>query len=160
MLHLVPDRAAALAGLRAVLRPGGVLAFVAWAEDRPWAPEAAFDAALTETLTRMGCAAPPATGGPRSGPIASAVAARDELYEAGFVEIDAWEPALRHRFTRAATRAFFLEYDRAEELAALSPAVQAEVVAAFDAALAQLPDSAFTWNARLVAAMAVQPRRG
>ena len=58
------------------------------------------------------------------------------------------------------TRAFFLEYDRAEELAALSPAVQAEVVAAFDAALAHLPDSAFTWNARLVAAMAVEPRRG
>ncbi len=160
VLHLVPDRGAALAGLRGVLRPGGVLAFVVWAEDRPWAAEAAFDAALAETLTRLGCAALPPMGGPRSGPIASAAAACDELHEAGFVEVDAWEPALRHRFTRAATRAFFLEYDRADELAALSPAVRAEVVAAFDAALAQLPDNAFTWNARLVAAMAVQARDG
>ena len=64
VLHLVPDRGAALAGLRGVLRPGGVLAFVVWAEDRPWAPEAAFDAALAEALSRMGCAAPPVDGRP------------------------------------------------------------------------------------------------
>jgi SAM-dependent methyltransferase len=160
VLHLVPDRAAALAGLRGVLRPGGVLAFVVWAQDRPWAPEAAFDAALAGALARGGSAAPPPVGGPRSGPIASAAAARAELQEAGFVEIDAWEPALHHRFRRAAARAFFVEYDRAEELAALSPALRAEVLAAFDAALAQLPDSAFAWHARLVAARAVRPPGG
>jgi len=54
--------------------------------------------------------------------VASAAAARAELQEAGFVEIDAWEPTLQHRFGRAAARAFFVEYDRAEELAALSRA--------------------------------------
>jgi SAM-dependent methyltransferase len=160
VLHLVPDRAAALAGLRGVLRPGGVLAFVVWAQDRPWAPEAAFDAALAEVLARSGSAAPPPVGGPRSGPIASAAAARAELQEAGFVEIDAWEPALHHRFGRAAARTFFVEYDRAEELAALSPALQDDVLAGFDAALAQLPDRAFAWHARLVAAQAVRPPGG
>jgi len=159
-LHLVPDRAAALAGLRGVLRPGGALAFVVWAQDRPWAPEAAFDAALAEVLARSGSAAPPPVGGPRSGPVASAAAARAELQEAGFVEIDAWEPTLQHRFGRAAARAFFVEYDRAEELAALSRARQAQVLAAFDAALAQLPDGAFAWHARLIAARAVRPPGG
>ncbi len=160
VLHLVPDRAAALAGLRGVLRPGGMLAFVVWAQDRPWAPEAAFDAALADVLARSGFAPPPPVGGPRAGPIASAAAARAELEEAGFVEIDAWEPALHHRFGRAAARAFFVEYDRAEELAALSPAVQAEVLAAFDASLARLPDRAFAWHARLAAARAIGPPGG
>lgn len=58
---------------------------------------------------------------------------------------------------RAETRALFVEYDRAAELDALSPTVRAAVLAAFDAALARLPDDAFPWDAPLVAARAVRP---
>ena len=159
VLHLVPDRAAALGGLRSLLRPGGTLAFVVWAEEaKPWAAEAAFDAALAETLARAGLAAPAQAGGPRAGPIGSATAARAELRAAGFADVDAWEPTLHYPFGRAETRALFVEYDRAAELDALSPPVRAAVLAALDAALARLPDDAFPWDAPLVAARAVRPR--
>jgi SAM-dependent methyltransferase len=159
VLHLVPDRAAALGALRSLLRPGGALAFVVWAEEaKPWAAEEAFDVALVETLARAGLAAPAPAGGPRAGPIGSAAAARAELRAAGFADVDAWEPTLHYPFGRAETRALFVEYDRAAELDALSPPVRAAVLAALDAALARLPDEAFPWDAPLVAARAVRPR--
>ena len=159
VLHLVAERAPALAGLRRVLRPGGVLAFVVWAaEGKPWAIEAAFDAALAETLARRRISAPtPAAGATRAGPIGSAGAARAELVGAGFANVEAWEPVLHHPFGRAAARALFVEYDRAADLEALSPVAQTAVLAAFDAALDGLPDAAFTWDAPLVAARAVRP---
>ena len=60
-------------GLRSLLRPGGTLAFVVWAEEaKPWAAEEAFDVALAGTLARAGVAAPAPIGGPRAGPIGSA----------------------------------------------------------------------------------------
>jgi malonyl-CoA O-methyltransferase len=153
VLHLVPDRAAALEGLRRVLRPGGMLAFVVWAaEGKPWAVEHAFDMALGETLGRAGLAVPPPAGGPRSGPIGSAAAARAELRAAGFAEVDAWEPAFHHRFGRTEARALFVEYDRAAELDGLPAAVRSAVISAFETALGDLPDGAFEWNAPLVAA--------
>jgi SAM-dependent methyltransferase len=159
VLHLVPDRAPALAALRRVLRPGGVLAFVVWAaEGKPWAIEAAFDAALAETLAQRGISAPiPAAGATRAGPLGSAGAARAELVEAGFADVEAWETVLHHPFGRAAARALFVEYDRAADLDALAPVARTAVLAAFDAALDGLPDAAFTWDAPLVAARAVRP---
>ena len=161
VLHLVPDRRPALAGLRRVLRPGGVLAFVVWAaEGKPWAIEASFEAALAGTLARAGLSAPAPAGVPRAGPIASTAAARDELAEAGFTDVEAWEPVLHHPFERAAARALFVEYDRAADLAALAPSLRADVLAAFNAELDLLPDAAFTWDAPLVAARAVRPRNG
>lgn len=159
VLHLVPDRAPALAGLRSVLRPGGMLAFVVWAaEGKPWAIEAAFDAALAETVERRGVPAPIPAGGTRAGPIGSAVTARAELLDAGFADVEAWEPVLHHPFDRAGARALFVEYDRAADLEQLSPVVRTAVLAAFDAALDVLPDAAFTWDAPLVAARAFRPR--
>lgn len=158
VLHLVPDRAAALGGLWSLLRPGGTLAFVVWAKEaKPWAAEEAFGVALATTLARAGAATPAPTGGPRAGPIGSAAAARAELRAAGFADVDAWEPTLRYPFGRAETRALFVEYDRAAELDALSPTVRAAVLAAFDTALGRLPDDAFPWDAPLVAARAVRP---
>ena len=158
VLHLVPDRAAALGGLRSLLRPGGTLAFVVWAEEaRPWAAEEAFDVALAETLAREGLAPPDPTGGPRAGPIRSAAAARAELLAAGFADVEAWERTLHYPFERTETRTLFVEYDRTAELDALPPTVQASVLAAFDAALARLPDDRFRWDAPLVAARAVRP---
>lgn len=157
VLQLVPERAAALSGLRRLLRPGGQLAFVIWAaEGKPWAIQAAFDGALAETLARAGVAAPTPTGGPRAGPIGSASAARAELRAAGFADVEAWERVLHHPFERAAAQALFVEYDRAADLEELAPTVRAAVLAAFDAALDRLPDAAFTWDAPLVAARAVR----
>ncbi len=153
VLHLVPDRATALDALRRVLRPGGMLAFVVWAaEGKPWPVEHAFDVAFVETLGRAGLAVPSPAGGPRSGPIGSAAAARAELRAAGFAEVGAWEPAFHHRFGRRAARALFVEYDRAAELDGLPAAVRSAVISAFEAALAGLPDRAFEWRAPLVAA--------
>ncbi len=159
VLHLVADRVPALAGLRHVLRPGGVLAFVVWAaEGKPWAIEAAFDAALAETVARHRVAAPAPAGGTRAGPIGSAVTARAELLRAGFADVEAWEPRLHHPFDRAGARALFVDYDRAFDLDQLSPVIRTAVLAAFDTALASLPDAAFTWDAPLVAARAIRPR--
>ena len=161
VLHLVPDRRLALAGLRHVLRPGGVLAFVTWAaEGKPWAIEAAFDAAFAGTLARASLVSPAPAGMPRAGPIGSAAAARDELAGAGYTEVEAWEILLHHPFDRDDARALFVEYDRAADLDALAPGVRAAVLAAFDAELDLLPDAAFTWDAPLVAARAVRPREG
>jgi SAM-dependent methyltransferase len=161
VLHLVPDRAPALAGLRRLLRPGGTLAFLVWApEATPWAVQAVFDTALAGTLARAGRAVPVDADGPRAGPIESAAAARDELRAAGFVDVDAWEPTLHHPFGRAGARSMVVEYDRAAELDALAPALRDSVLAAFDAALARLPDDAFPWNAPLVAARGVRPPDG
>ena len=158
VLHLVADRTLALAVLRRVLRPGGILAFVVWAaEGKPWAIEAAFDAALAETLAHEGVSAPVPAAGCRAGPIGSAVVARAELRGAGFTDVEAWEPLLHHPFGRTAARALFVEYDRAADLGALSPVVRTAVLAAFDAELDRLPDAAFTWDAPLVAARAVRP---
>ncbi len=157
-LHLVPDRAAALAGFRRLLRPGGTFAVMTWTpEPMRWAPETAFETALAETLASTGRAVPGASGGPRAGPMESAAAARAELRAAGFTDVDTWEPTLHHPFGRAEARAMFVEYDRAAELDALAPAVRAAVLAAFDAALARLPDDAFPWDAPLVAARGVRP---
>jgi SAM-dependent methyltransferase len=158
VLHLVPDRVAALAGLRRLLRPGGTLAVLTWApEPTPWAPETAFETALAETLAGTGRAEPVAGEGPRAGPMESAVAARVELRAAGFTDVGAWEPTLHHPFGRAEARAMLVEYDRAAELDALAPAERVAVLAAFDAALARLPDDVFPWDAPLVAARGVRP---
>src|SRR5450759_304783 len=63
VLHLVPDRAAALGGLRSLLRPGGTLAFVVWAgEAKPWAAEEAFDMALARTLSLIHISEPTRLG--------------------------------------------------------------------------------------------------
>ncbi len=161
VLHLVPDRRPALAGLRRVLRAGGVLSFVVWAaEGKPWAIEAAFEAAYAATLTAANVPAPSVAGGQRAGPIASVAAARDELAAAGFVDVEAWEPVLHHPFGRAGGRALVVEYDRAADLEALPAETRAAVLAAFDAELDQLPDAAFTWDAPLVAARATRPGDG
>ncbi len=158
VLHLVPDRAAALAGLRRLLRPGGTLSVLTWApEPTPWAPETAFQTALAETLASMGRSAPVTGDGPRAGPMASALAARAELRAAGLTDVDAWEPTLHHPFGRAEARAMFVEYDRAADLEALAPAERVSVLAAFPAALARMPDAAFPWDAPLVAARGVRP---
>jgi ubiquinone/menaquinone biosynthesis C-methylase UbiE len=159
MLHLVPDRAAALTGLRRLLRPGGTLALMVWApEPTPWAPKAAFDAAFGETLAGAGRPVTAGAGGPRAGPMESAAAARAELRAAGFADVEAWEPTLHHPFGRAEARAMLVEYDRAADLDALAPAMRGVVLAAFDAALAGLPDDAFAWHAPLVAAAGSGPR--
>ena len=159
VLHIVPDRRLALAGLRRVLRPGGVLAFVVWAaEGKPWAIEASFEAAFAGTLARDGVSVPASAEVPRAGAIASAAAARDELAEAGFIDVEAWEPVLHHPFDRAAARALFVEYSHAADLDALEPSVRADVLAALDAELDRMPNAAFTWDAPLVAARAIRPR--
>lgn len=143
------NRAATVAAVRA-----------STAEGKPWAIEAAFEAAFAGTLARAGLSEPAPAGVPRAGPIASAAAARDELAEAGLTEAEAWEPVLHHPFERAAARALFVEYDRAADLDALAPSLRADVLTAFDTELDLLSDAVFRWDAPLVAARAVRPRDG
>jgi SAM-dependent methyltransferase len=161
VLHLVPDRTSALAGLRRLLRPGGVLTFAVWAgESKPWSVETAFERALADGLARAGLAATDPRDCRRAGPIASADAARLELRAAGFADVTAWESRLHHAFARAEARALFVEYDRSADLEALPDAVRAGVLAAFEAELERLPDGAFEWDAPLVAARGVRPPGG
>jgi ubiquinone/menaquinone biosynthesis C-methylase UbiE len=82
-LMLVPDTAAALAGIRRVLRPGGRLVATVWdaVERNPWAP------ALWEVVERMTELPPARPGGPGMFSLGDADRLRALLAGAGFREV-------------------------------------------------------------------------
>ena len=158
MLRLVPDRGAALAGLRRILRPGGVLAFLVWArETKPWAVEAAFDTALTAAFAGADLRSPARTGVPQGWPH---VVSRSGARGAWKAVSRTWRCG-RRRSTICSganeAQALFVDYDRAADLEAMPPHMRDAVIDAFEAQLASLPDAAFSWDAPLVAARAVEP---
>ena len=93
-LMLVPDTAAALAGIRRVLRPGGRLAATVWdaAERNPWAT-ALWD--VLETLTPLPPARP---GGPGMFSLGDADHLRELLASAGFREVAVEPIAVEWRY--------------------------------------------------------------
>lgn len=82
-LMLLPDPAAALAGMRRVLRPGGRVALAVWdaVEQNPWAP------ALWEAVERMTDLPPARPGGPGMFALGDAGALEALLSGAGFRDI-------------------------------------------------------------------------
>jgi SAM-dependent methyltransferase len=116
VLQLVPNRGAALAEVRRVLRPGGAFAWVAWQRaDRPYEP----DRVANEVLDEAGFD-PPEDGG-RNGDVASAQAAALAMRRAGFREVRAHTDELAHAWDPAGYLAFFTEFDEESLFAELTP---------------------------------------
>jgi len=102
-LMALPDLAAGLAGLRAVLRPGGRLAAAVWGP-----PEAVPSIALPLTVLRRAAGlGPPEPGGPGPFRLADGEGVARALEGAGFAQIARREVAVTYRFASVADFAAF-----------------------------------------------------
>lgn len=124
VLQLVPSRTAALAEVRRVLRPGGLLAWVTWLVGGP--PFRA-DEVVDEVLDEFGF--DPPERDTRSGDVASVPAAAAATRKAGFREVRARGDVLRHAWTPEGYAAFITEFDEESTFAELAPAERARAEA-------------------------------
>jgi ubiquinone/menaquinone biosynthesis C-methylase UbiE len=153
VLQLVPDRGAAIREIARVLRAGGWLAHVTWLVGRmAFAPDRIFDDLLDEFGFDEEAEEE------RTGDIPSATAARDELKEAGFVEVTAEERLLEHPFTADSYLRFLTEFDEATFFQdEMTRTERRRFVAKLRDALVQLSPDDLVFRAPIVYAMGRRP---
>ncbi|MFN8624201.1 MAG: class I SAM-dependent methyltransferase [Chloroflexota bacterium] len=156
VFQLVPDRAAAFAEARRVLRPGGTLAFVTWLDrGEDYAPAWEFDEAVLDVGIEED---EPEGEDRRAGDFRSSRAAARELRAAGFRGISARPDRLTFRWSEEEYLAFKRAYEEDELFASLDAATADALVARARERWATLHPDDWTWRAELVSAVAFAPR--
>jgi SAM-dependent methyltransferase len=148
VLQLVPSRHAALQEIRRVLRPQGILAWVAWQRSsEPYAP----DHVVNEVLDRFGFDPPEPEG--RNGDLASPNAAAAAMRKAGFRDVRAWSDEVAHPWTARDYLAFFTQFDEESLFAELESRERAEIEAQMLDGLERLTAAELTLRLPVVYAM-------
>jgi ubiquinone/menaquinone biosynthesis C-methylase UbiE len=126
VLQLVPNRFRALRETHRVLVAGGRLAYVTWlSDDRAFAPDGDFDAALDEIGIE------PREWDDRPGDVPSVHAAISQLRRAGFAEARAEPDILEHAFDVAGYLRFMTEFDEEDLVGSMEPDLRNRFEVAF-----------------------------
>lgn len=116
VLQLVPSRAAALAEIHRVLRPGATFAWVTWQRtERAYAP----DRIANQVLDDAGFDPPEAD--PRPGDVASPASAAQSMRRAGFRDVRSHADEVAHAWDAKSYLAFLTEFDEESLFAELEP---------------------------------------
>ncbi|MGI8928844.1 MAG: class I SAM-dependent methyltransferase [Candidatus Limnocylindrales bacterium] len=156
VLQLVPDRLAALAEIRRVLRPTGLLAYVTWLDRdsrEPFRAAEEFDEAVYD----LEIDEPEEPDQSIAGDVRSARAAADELRRAGFIRASAREETLVFDWTMESYLDYKLAYDERALLSRLNDEQRRELERNVRARLSRLVPSDFRWHAPVVFARAFAP---
>lgn len=152
MIQLVRDRAAVLADVLRILRPGGTFACVTWrAGEIPFEPEEVF----FDVVEELGIEVP--EQGPQPEPFDSDRAAAAEVKAAGFAEVEATEEWIQRQW-RPVDYLDLLEHWVADDVfAPLSEERRTQLRERTLQRFGRLPQRDFAWRAPLVSLRAVRP---
>ncbi len=154
VLQLVPDRTAALADMRRVLRPGGAFAAVTWRRStETFAPEEAFH----EVAEELGFDLPPEA--PDGRDFASARSAAGELRRAGFRNVIASDEWIERDWQPLEYLELLEHWVADDVFEGLTSRQRNRLRTAALARLSRLPSEALAWRAPLVSIRAEHPGR-
>jgi ubiquinone/menaquinone biosynthesis C-methylase UbiE len=143
--QLVQRRARALREARRVLRPGGLLSYVSWLEDRRiFRPDELFDDVLEQLDLE------PRVFDGRPGDIPSVERAAGELRHAGFADVEAHAGLIEHRFSADGYIEFLSEFDEESLFDELEPEVRRRLESTLRHELARLSPDAMTMRFPIV----------
>lgn len=156
VLQLVPDRLAALAEIRRVLAPGGILGYVTWLDRDSPEPFRAADE-FDEAVYDLNVDEPDESDETIAGDVRSVRTAADELRRAGFVRANAREQTLVYEWERDAYIDYKLAYDERALLSTLTDEQRDELERNVRRRLAALSPGDFRWHAPVVFARGFNP---